>query len=168
MNRRSACLAFAGVAGLAVLAACKPQLPVDPDPAGIKFLQVTGDWPYTASNIHLAGSSGPAPCAITGVRVSLTQIERAGAFSGRSTGGTMTCTGPLAFLSGPLIDYPIDNGYTFNQYVAFDLGAPDWRHDGLVMTSDSIVVDSMSGSFTLMNGGVEFQGEFRAVRYHAP
>lgn len=147
------------------LAGCKPDLPVDPNPvAGLKFLEVTGHWAYSATDVRLSGSPSPGPCEITGVTLTLTKIPKAGAFSGRSTGGRLTCMGDLSFLSGPLADYPIAEGYTFNQFVAFDLGSPDWRHDGYVATADSVSVDSMSGNFKLMNGGIMLEGLFRAVR----
>jgi hypothetical protein len=153
------------ITGTALWAGCKPDLPVDPRlPAGIKFLQVTGTWDYSASAIRLEGGDSSDSCEIAGVRVTLEQIEKAGAFTGRSVGGQMTCTGSLSPLSSSLVGFPISNGYTFDQFIAFDLGAPDWRHDGLVITADSVRVDSLSGSFRLDNGGLVFKGDFRMVR----
>lgn len=149
-------------------AACKPDLPVDPGLSGTRFFDVTGSWTYTATNVRLAGSAPPGPCEISGVTLILTQVPKAGAFSGRSTGGRMTCTGSLAFLSGPLIDYPIDDGYTLNEFTSFNIGGPDWRHEGYVVTKDSVVVDTMSGTFKLRNGGIDFQGDFRTVRRSLP
>ena len=154
----AACLAVA-------LTGCKPDLPVDPGtPEGVRFLEISGAWSYSATDVKLVGSASPGPCEITGVKLTLTQVTNAGAFSGHSTGGEMKCAGSLAFLSGPLVDYPIGNGYTFNEFVAFDLGTPAWRHDGLVTTMDSIDIDTMRGTFTLVNGGIAFEGRFSAVR----
>lgn len=149
----------------AVCAGCGPDLPTQPGPPpGVRFLQVTGDWEYFASEMRLAGSTGAAPCQIRDVTLSITQIRRAGAFSGRASPGQLTCGGELSFLSGPLTDYPVGNGYTFNQYISFDLGTPDWRHEGLVATEDSVWGVSMSGSFRLRSGGLLFDGKFRASR----
>lgn len=149
------------------MSGCKPDLPVDPGlPANVRFLEVTGEWTYSATDVRLRGSPSPGPCTITGITLTLTKIPKAGAFTGRSTRGRLECTGELAFLSGPIAELPIDNGYTFNQFIAFDLGSPDWRHDGLVSTTDSVSVDSISGGFKLNNGGIEFEGHFRAI--HRP
>lgn len=152
-------------------AACKPDLGVEPDlPPGVRiFLTLAGTWRYTATDVRLAGSSGPAPCRIDGVTLQLEQRrgERTGrpigAFTGRSQGGQLTCAGNLAFLSGPVSSFPVDSGYTFNEFVAFDIGSPTWRHDGRVSTHDSVRVDSMWGAFTLNSGGIELNGLFSAV-----
>ena len=158
-----------GAAALALLAvgaagACRPDLTESELPDGVKFLEVTGEWAYTASDIHRAGGSTQVGCQISGVVLQLTKVKGAGAFTGRSSGGALACSGELAFLSGPLVSYPIGDGYTFNQFVSFDFGSPDWRHDGLVASTDSAKIDSMSGKFTLKTEGVVFEGNFRAVR----
>ena len=148
-----------------LVAACSPEIPSGPEiPPGVKFLELTGSWLYTASEVQRAGSTGGAPCEITGVVLELEKIKGAGAFSGKSAGGNLTCAGELAFLSGPLASYSILEGYAFNEFISFDFGSPDWRHDGLVVSTDSTTIDSMSGKFTLRNAGVVFEGKFRAVR----
>ena len=147
------------------VAACRPDDFSGPEvPEGVSFLELTGEWNYTATDIRRAGSSSDAGCQINGVVLELEQVENAGAFTGRSSGGALACSGELAFLSGPLVSYPIGKGYTLNQFVAFDFGSPDWRHDGLVVTTDSVHIDSMNGNFTLRTEGVVFEGNFRAVR----
>jgi hypothetical protein len=158
---RSAALALLVVAGGE---ACRPDLTGTEVPEGVRFLELTGEWAYTASDVHRAGSSTEAGCQISGVVLQLTKVKDAGAFTGRSSGGALACSGELGFLSGPLVSYPIGNGYTFNQFVSFDFGSPDWRHDGLVVSTDSVNIDSMSGKFTLKTEGVVFEGNFRAVR----
>lgn len=145
-------------------AACRPDLSGPEIPEGVTFLELTGDWKYVASDLRRAGSGPESSCKIEGAVLHLEKIENAGAFTGSSSGGALTCTGELGFLSGPLTPYPIENGYTFNQFVAFDYGSPDWRHDGLVSTSDATNIDSMSGTFTLRTEGVVFEGKFRLDR----
>jgi hypothetical protein len=166
VRRKGAAAArWAGATLLAALvAACNPEIPTDPPPAGVSFLELSGQWVYSASELRRAGSPGDAPCEVTGTILELRQIEGAGAFTGTSSGGVLTCPGELSMLSGPLIPYRIGEGYTFNQFVSFDFGSPDWRHDGLVVSKDSVTVDSMSGEFTIRNAGVVFEGRFRAVR----
>ena len=144
---------------------CRPDDLSGPEvPAGVEFREITGEWAYTATDIRRAGSSTDPGCQISGVVLELEQVEDAGAFTGRSSGGALACSGELGFLSGPLVSYPIGEGYTFNQFVSFDFGSPDWRHDGLVVSTDSVKIDSMNGKFTLRTEGVVFEGDFRAVR----
>jgi hypothetical protein len=147
--------------------ACRPDLSEPDVPDGVRFLEVTGDWAYAASNVRRAGSSDGAGCQISGAVLHLEQVEGAGAFTGRSSGGELICSGELGFLSGPLVSYRIGEGYTFNQFIAFDFGSPDWRHDGVV-SAGSVQVDSMNGKFTLKTEGVVFEGIFRAVRQGGP
>lgn len=157
---------MAATAALCLSAACSPEIPTDPiKPDGVRvFLQITGDWSYSATDVRRIGAPSDPPCRITGVRLSLTQVRGAGAFFGRSTGGTLTCTGELALLSGPLTSFQIADGYTFDEFVSFDFGSPDWRHGGLVTTADSVNVETMVGTFTLKTGGVGLEGTFRAER----
>jgi hypothetical protein len=143
---------------------CKPDLPLDPTGSGLLYLRVIGDWAYTASEIRLQGAQTSATCEITGVRLTLDQYERGGGFFGKSSGGQMKCGGSLSGFSGSFAGYPIGTGYTYNQFIAFDFGAPDWRHQGFVTTTDSVRVDSISGTFILDNGGLVFAGKFRMVR----
>ena len=145
-------------------AACRPEISGPDVPEGVSFLELTGAWDYTASDVRRAGSSNDAGCQISGVVLQLVKVKDAGAFTGRSSGGALACSGELGFLSGPLVSYPIGEGYTFNQFVSFDFGSPDWRHDGLVVSTDSVKIDSMNGKFTLKTEGVVFEGNFRAVR----
>ena len=159
MRALALALLLIGAAG-----ACRPDISGPDVPEGARFFELTGEWAYTASNIRRAGSSNDAGCEIGGVVLELEQVEDAGAFTGRSSGGALSCSGELAFLSGPLVSYPIGKGYTLNQFVAFDFGSPDWRHDGLVVSTDSVKIDSMNGTFTLKTEGVVFEGDFRAVR----
>jgi hypothetical protein len=158
---RSAALA---VLAIGAVGGCRPDLSGPDLSGGAKFLELTGAWDYTASDLRRAGTSSESSCRISGVVLDLVKIKDAGAFTGRSSGGALTCSGELGFLSGPLVSYRIGGGYTLNQFVAFDFGSPDWRHDGLVVSSDSVNIDSMNGTFTLKTEGVVFEGNFRAVR----
>ena len=152
-------------AALLLMVACAPDISLPTEvPPGVKFLQVTGEWSYSATEIRRIGVPSDPPCEITGVTLRLDQIPTAGAFSGRSSGGTLVCTGELALFSGPLASLPIQTGYTFNEFVAFDFGSADWRHDGRVSTSDSVNVTSMTGTFTVKGGSVELRGEFMVHR----
>ena len=142
-----------------VLAGCGPDEEIPPLPTGVKyFSQVSGTWDYTGSEVRLAGSAASGECAITGVVLDIEQIKHAGAFSGRSSGGVLTCQGELSALSGPLQEYPVGDGYTFNGFIGFDIGTPDWRHEGKV---DG---ESMGGTFKLRSGSLQFEGKYTAVR----
>lgn len=141
-----------------ILAGCGSEGEIPTPPPGVSFQQVTGKWQYTGSEVRLAGSGATGQCEITGVVLDIEQIRHAGAFSGRTSGGVLTCQGELSVLSGPLQEYPVGNGYTFNEFIGFDIGTPDWRHEGLVEG------DSMSGHFKLKNGSLQFEGRYVAVR----
>ncbi|HEX2187624.1 MAG TPA: hypothetical protein VHG51_01940 [Longimicrobiaceae bacterium] len=151
------------LAALAVLAAgCSPDVEVDPTEPGLVPQAVGGRWAYTGSDVRLAGRAGDAPCEVTGLELDIEQLFHNGRMTrtleGRTSGGTLTCRGELSFLSGPLQTYPITNGHTFNEHIAFSIGTDDWRHSGFVQG------DSMSGTFTLQQGAVKFEGRFVARR----
>lgn len=154
---------------------CKPGLPSEP--RGGELPDLSGEWSYAASDIRPAGSTASGSCSIEGVVLTLGPWRREG-FSGRSSEGALRCSGDMSRFSGPLPSYPVRNGgMAFSTpWVAFDLGTPDWRHDGtlshdtvtLVVLGDTIrrmsFGDTLRGSFRLRNGGVEMTGAFRAVR----
>lgn len=135
--------------------------PTDPE---VSHQAVAGEWAYRAPEVRLEGSAGDAPCEITGVVIELKQLShkgrRVGTLEGRTRGGTLTCRGNLAPLSGPIESYPIGNAHTFNQYVSFNFGTADWRHDGIV----DAAADSMGGIFVLRNGALRLEGTFVARR----
>lgn len=143
---------------------CSPDIPSEPETAGIRYFELTGSWVYTASGVRRAGSEGDAPCAIQQMTLTLEKVKGLRDFSGRTSGGRFVCSGELAFLSGPLVPYAVTAGTTFNQFVSFNIGSPDWRHHGIVVTTDSVNIDSMAGKFTLRNAGIVFEGDFRLVR----
>lgn len=155
----------AALCGAAVLAlgACSPEKQVLPGTGTeVEFPPVSGTWSYTAPEVRLAGTGGEAPCRITGVVLTIKQFryngELVGDFDGRSAGGALACRGDLSSLSGALQAYPVGQGYALNQNIAFNIGTLDWRHAGLVAG------DSMSGTFTLKQGALRFEGKFVAKR----
>lgn len=124
---------------------------------------VAGEWAYTAPEVRPAGSGGEAPCEITGLVLHIEQLRYKGAIvgtlEGRTSGGRLTCRGDLSVLSGPLASYKLGNAHTIKEFIAFDIGTPDWRHDA-VLAGDS----AMSGHFLLRNGALRLQGSFVARR----
>lgn len=151
------------VAASLLAAACSPDKVFEPGAeAANNFPAVSGTWAYTAREIRLAGTGGAAPCEITGLTLEINQFrhkgKRVGDFDGRSSGGTLTCRGDLAFMSGALQPYRVWEGYALNHDIAFNVGTVDWRHWGFVEG------DSMSGQFWLKQGTLQFEGKFVATR----
>lgn len=144
---------------IALLAGCSPEVDTG-IPTGVEFQEISGEWSYAASQITDASNPGVV-CEVSGITLSISKIPRAGAFSGRTSAGRLTCTDRFASFIVPLESFPIMRGYTFNEFISFDVYTPDWRHDGLVTT------DSMSGRFTLRSGVHRFTGNFVARRRRA-
>ena len=159
---RALAAALSGAA-LMALGACSPEKETVPGTgADLTFPPVGGTWSYTATGVRLAGTGGEAPCEITGVTLQINQFrykgKRVGDFDGQSSGGTLSCRGDLSSLSGAIQPYPVGEGYTFNEFIAFNIGTLDWRHAGYVAG------DSMSGTFVLKQGSIRFEGNFVAKR----
>lgn len=144
------------VFALAALGACRPDdTPTDPT----VFTDLTGTWTYRATDIRTAGMT----CAIPALTVRISQVHGAGAFTGDSSTGEMICTDRLETHRIVLDAFPIVNGYTFNEFLSFDLYNAEWRHGGTVVTPDSLI-----GTFRLVNGTAEYQGNFSIVRRRNP
>lgn len=143
-------------------AGCQGDEP--PTEPGISYQAVGGEWAYTASEVRVAGSDGEAPCQIGGLVLHIEQLSykgaRVGTLKGRTSGGTLTCGGLLSGMSGPVAEFALGNAHTFNDNVSFDIGTPDWRHEGQV----DAAADSMGGHFRLKNGALQLQGRFVARR----
>lgn len=168
-----------GLAIILGLYGCKPELPSEP--GTVPLYDLSGEWSYNAFDMRMAGSpSGPA-CTIEGVVLTLGPWTRDG-FFGRSSEGGMKCTGELSQFSGPLASYPIiDGGMVRTRQtadIAFSMSGShaSWRHEGF-LSHDTVKVvergdtirrlvytDTMTGHFRLRNGGVAFDGKFRAIR----
>lgn len=150
------------LAALLSLAACSPETVGGGTEVDVEFRPVAGTWAYTASEVRLAGAGGEAPCRITGMVLEINQFRNngrlVGDFDGRASGGTLDCRGELSSLSGAIQPFAVGQGYTFNEYVSFNIGTRDWRHDGFVAG------DSMSGTFVLRQGSLGFEGRFVAKR----
>lgn len=159
---RARAVALCGAALLA-MGACSPETQVLPGTgAEVDFPPVSGTWSYAASEVRLAGTDGEPPCQITGVVLTINQFrykgELVGDFDGRTAGGALACRGDLSSLSTALQAYPVGQGYAFDQYISFNIGTLDWRHEGFVAG------DSMSGTFVLKQGLLRFEGKFVAKR----
>jgi len=158
---RSGALVLSG-AGVLALAACSPATEGAGTGTEVRFPRVSGTWSYAATDVRLAGSGGDAPCRITGVVLEINQFRNSaglvGDFEGRASGGTLACGGELSSLGGALQPYTVWQGYAFNEYISFNIGTRDWRHDGFVEG------DSMSGTFVLKHGSLSFEGKFAAKR----
>lgn len=140
----------------ALLAGCSPEVDTG-IPTGVVFQEISGEWSYTASKI--SDDNNPAVvCEMSGVTLSITKIPRAGAFSGRTSAGALTCGDQRGRFTVPLESFPITNGYTFNEFISFNVYTSDWRHEG------SVAEHSMTGTFVLRSGVHEFKGQFVARR----
>jgi hypothetical protein len=135
-----------------LLSGCKPNLPTEVN----NLPDVAGEWSYAATDLQITGIPG-ARCGISGLTLLIGPWRYSG-FYGRSVGGTLTCSGSLAPLSGPFESYPVRRGGAVAEHIAFDLGTPDWRHEGI------LAADTMSGIFRLNHSGLQMTGQFRAVR----
>ena len=139
---------------VACLAACKPELPVDPSKS---LIDLSGPWTYGATGMRLEGLEDGSQCVVEGMTLEVGPWAADG-LTGRTAGGVLSCTGALVRFSGPLERFHIQGGGNVDQYVSFEFGGPDWRHDG------EIVGDTMRGAVKLASGRTEFHGQFRAVR----
>lgn len=154
IRRRSTWRYFASLLGaLALITGCSPDIPT----VVHNLPDVVGEWSYSATNITVVGRGGSARCEIEGVTLFIGPWRYSG-FYGRSEGGRLNCTGNLRPLDGDLPSYPVRRGGAVAEFIAFDIGTPDWRHEG------TLVRDTMSGNFRLRSGGVDLQGQFRVVR----
>jgi hypothetical protein len=149
---------------LAALALALPGCGEDPLPllGGVPIVtgrlpDLSGEWAYEATELRVVGRSGGRGCTIEGMLLHLGPWRATG-FYGRTEGGVLACQGDLAVLSGALPSYPVRRGGMVDDQVAFDIGTPDWRHQG------RIVGDTMSGTLALRNGSLEMTGRFRVVR----
>jgi hypothetical protein len=118
---------------------------------------LSGVWTYEATELQVVGRSGGRGCTIAGMLLHLGPWRATG-FYGRTEGGVLVCQGDLAVLSGALPSYPVRRGGFVADQIAFDIGTPDWRHEG------RIAGDTMSGTLVLRNGSLEMTGRFRVVR----
>lgn len=166
--------ALAGLMLVVGMAACKPDLPLNPNRIPPKP-DLSGEWDYRAFGVRPAGSASAAACTIGGVVLTFESWTDK-PLEGQASAGTMTCSGELSRLSGPLPPYPIRQGGMVYHHVAFSFAGPDWRHEGF-LSHDTVVAvvlgdtirrqvfgDTMGGIFRLRSGGLAFEGKFQAVR----
>jgi hypothetical protein len=145
MRRRLGTLAIA--AGL--LAGCETL--------GITTPRVDGVWLLSAQSL----TDGARVCAIDGMRLTLEQFGTD--VTGTSSGGTLTCVANGTTSTSQLTAKPIVNGsIDATDEIRFDLGGPDWRHEG------DVVARSMTGIVRVRFGGslgvALFTGNFGAAR----
>jgi len=135
-----------------VAAGCRPALA----PTDVIFQEVSGEWSYRATDVVGEG----LVCTITGLTLRIEKIPGAGAFDGKSRGGRMDCrsTSDAFVYTLDLTEYPVAEGYTFNEFISFNIYTGSWRHEGM------IDADSMFGTFRIVNGGSRFDGRFVAKR----
>ena len=133
------------------LAGCRPA----ESPLGIEFPELAGVWHYRAWEVKTRG----VECTIEGISLTLRQPPLAGDLTGEASAGEMKCVGADTSYTVPTQAYPIPVGYTFNEFVGFNIYNAQWAHQGFVVTRDSL-----NGTFELVNGPNEFSGLFTAVR----
>ena len=120
------------------------------------FREIGGVWDYTATEV----TSGAVRCEVHGMSMTLVKVPNAGPFTGETMGGRMTCDDSGDAFSVDLDAFPISAGYTFNEFISFDVYNSDWRHSGVLSEKG----DRMSGTFTLKNGVIEYDGKFSATK----
>lgn len=169
----------------ALLAGCKPEGATLAEPKS-PLPDLTGTWSYVAFDLHIPGSRA-AICTVDSMTMEFGPWEKEG-FRGRTSGGVFRCTGELGFLSGPIPPYPVLGGTMvlpdargyIPAFAGFSISSrTGWRNEGIlahdtirkVVKGDTIVrLDfhedsmSMSGFVQMRNGGIDFDGQFRAVR----
>lgn len=118
--------------------------------------EVEGEWAYSAFDIRVVGQPSAARCEITGVTLELGPWRSEG-FTGRTEGGRLECSGELSPLSTDLPSYPVRRGGSVLDFIAFDIGSPDWRHDG------KIGADTMGGIFWIQQPAYRLEGRFKAT-----
>ena len=124
---------------------------------GLTTPRVDGEWLLSAQSL----TDGSRTCAIDGMTLSLEQLGRT--VSGTSSGGTLTCvagdqTTVIQLAAKPIVNGSIDDA----ENIRFDLGGPDWRHEG------DVIDRSMVGTLRVRFGGALgqelFTGTFGAAR----
>ena len=149
MIRRLSALALAA----ALLTGCESL--------GISTPRVDGEWLLSAQSL----TDGARTCTIDGLTLALEQVGRN--VSGTSSGGTLTCVGNDETIVIQLVTKPIVNGSIDDaDNIRFDLGGPDWRHEG------DVIDRSMVGTVRVRFGGTLgqelFTGTFGAARLDPP
>ncbi|MBV9772319.1 MAG: hypothetical protein JO040_00110 [Gemmatimonadetes bacterium] len=167
----------------ALLAGCRPDIITEPKSP---FPDLSGTWSYRAYDLHIPGSDA-STCTVDSMTMEFYEWESEG-FRGRTSGGVFRCTGELAFLSGPLPDYPVLGGTMvlpdakgyIPPFTGFSISSrTGWRNEGIlahdtirtILKGDTSVFlkfredgMSISGTVSMRNGGVDFDGKFLAVR----
>ena len=153
---------LSAAAVLALGAGCSPE--VDTLVPGVTVQPVGGTWAYTASDLRLAGTGGPAVCDVAGLVLNIEQLRHRGqitqTLTGTTSGGTLTCRGALSGAGGPIDPFPLTKGNTYNDNVGFSIGSDDWRNSGTL----SEAADTMSGQMWLRHGSIRLEGTFVARR----
>lgn len=148
---------------LLVGSGCSPEVDGTLAP-GVTVQPVGGTWAYTATDLRLAGGGGAAVCGVTGLVLHVEQLRHNGAITqtltGNTSGGTLTCSGALSGVGGPVDRFPLVKGNTFNGNIAFSIGSDDWRSFGTL----SEAADSASGQVWLRHGSIRLEGTFVARR----
>lgn len=147
MTRRR--LALIACSGAIVLSGCESL--------GITTPRVDGEWLLSAQSL----TDGTRFCAIDGMTLDIQQLGTT--ITGTSQGGTLTCvddddvTTVQQLTAKPLVNGTIDSA----DNIRFDLGGPDWRHDGNVI--DRSMVGTVSVRFGGALGQALFTGNFGAA-----
>lgn len=124
---------------------------------GITTPRVDGEWLLSAQSL----TDGTRTCAIDGLTLSLSQLGTT--VSGTSSGGTLTCVGNGETNAIQLVAKPVVNGSIDDaDNIRFDLGGPDWRHEGDVI--DRSMVGTVRVRFGGSLGQELFTGTFGAAR----
>ncbi len=127
------------------------------DALGIGTATVEGEWLLTARNL----TDGHNVCSVQDMTLLLTQTRHR--FSGTASNATVACVIADSSKTLALPVQPVVAGTVDGSDISFQIGGPDWQHNGKVAAS-AAMTGTMQVRFGPPMGATTFAGSFGAAK----